>query len=64
MIIIFNGENKEVKENISISQMMKNIDTPKLYVVKLNGELIVQEAYDTTILTNGDSIELVVFAKN
>ncbi len=64
MNIIFNGETKEIKEGAFVSDLINEMSSllPKMFVIELNEQVIYKENYDITRLSEGDKLEVVVFA--
>ena len=59
MKIKVNGQNKEIKDNISINQLILDLHLVKKKVaVELNGEV---ETDFSKILNEGDEVEIVYF---
>ncbi|MBN1970606.1 MAG: sulfur carrier protein ThiS [Candidatus Delongbacteria bacterium] len=62
MIITLNGESKKLEDNISIQQLLDLLNLKKETVVaELNGEIIVTENFDKTIIYNDAVLELIRF---
>ncbi|WP_457639148.1 sulfur carrier protein ThiS [Persephonella sp.] len=62
MKIILNGEEREVKEGITISQLIQElgIKAPN-YAVAVGMEVIPKSEYSTYSLKEGDRVEIVTF---
>ncbi|MBK3332813.1 sulfur carrier protein ThiS [Persephonella atlantica] len=62
MKIVLNGEEKEVKENITIQELIKElgIKAPN-YAVAVGMEVIPKSEYQTYRLKEGDRVEIVTF---
>lgn len=63
MKITVNEEQQEVREGISISQLIKenNVLQPEMVSVQLNEEFVDRDDFDSTILTEGDVIDFLYF---
>ena len=63
MKIIVAGEAKEVKENITITELIEqeNVETPQYVTVSVNDDFIDSEDYPTYQLKEGDSVEFLYF---
>jgi sulfur carrier protein len=62
MEIVLNGEKKEVKENVSLPDLLKELDlTPDKVAVELNLDIVDKNNYDKTLLKEGDKLEIVHF---
>ncbi len=62
MQIIINGEEKEINSDISIDKLIEvlNIDSKKI-AIECNLEIIPRSEYSTTIISDGDKLEIVHF---
>jgi sulfur carrier protein len=61
MKILLNNREEEIrKESISVNEMllMKKFSF-KMRIIKINGVLISKEKYDTTIIHDGDDIQML-----
>lgn len=62
MEIILNGEKKDVKENISLPDLLKELNLkPDRVAVELNLNIVDKNKYDQTLLKEGDKLEIVHF---
>jgi len=62
MNIIINGENREIDESNSISQVLKALSLDgKVMAAAVNMEIVKQDAWDGYILSDGDKLELLDF---
>jgi sulfur carrier protein len=62
MNIRINGEEKEIKEGLSIATLLDELQIrPGRVVVELNRNIIAREALGSTALKDGDSLEIVHF---
>ncbi|MDR3162725.1 MAG: sulfur carrier protein ThiS [Helicobacteraceae bacterium] len=60
--ITVNGEAREAKDGITILELMIKLEAAaRVAAVALNGEVVKKEAYDRTLLRDGDDIELLAF---
>ena len=61
--ITVNGENQEVKLPISVAELIKqnNVAQPEMVSVQVNEEFVDREDFDTTILSEGDSVDFLYF---
>ncbi len=61
MEITFNGQSKETKSR-TVEDLLSEFElTGKKIAVELNQEIISKTNYSATLLSNGDSIEIVQF---
>jgi thiamine biosynthesis protein ThiS len=62
MKVKVNGEDKTVKEAISITDLLSDFSIkPEAVVVELNLKIISKDSWDKTILNENDSVEIVRF---
>ena len=62
MIVHINGEKREIATDLSVEQLLKELGIrPGRVVVELNRDIVSREAHDTTLLKEGDKIEIVHF---
>jgi len=63
MNIKVNGEAKEIKDGVSVTEMLKieDVEMPDMVSVQLNGEFVERENFPETILKENDEIEVLYF---
>lgn len=62
MNITINGKEHQFDEHLNITQLLEIIDVKQsLFVVELNVKIIHKDLYDSTILKDGDKVEIVSF---
>lgn len=63
MNITVAGEKKEVKEGLTVAELIvaENVETPQYVTVSVNEEFVEPGAFDTTVLKDGDVIEFLYF---
>ena len=62
MQIKINGEIKTIKDNKTLKEVLEDLDNlPKVFVVELNRKIINKNDYQTTVLKDNDSLEIVHF---
>ena len=63
MNIIVAGEKKEVKEGLTISELIvqEKVETPEYVTVSVNDEFLSGDEFDTYVLKEGDSVEFLYF---
>ena len=64
MHILINGELEQFeKEGLSILNLLelKNVESPEMVAVQLNGEFVDKKNYATTVIANDDSLEFLYF---
>ncbi len=59
--ITLNGIRKEVAENITLKDLLSQMDLPKFFVVEKNMKIVYKENFETELIKNGDSIEIATF---
>ncbi len=60
--LMVNGQPRTVTTGLTVTGLIESLDlTPALIVVEKNLEILNREKYDTTVLTEGDRLELVHF---
>jgi sulfur carrier protein len=59
-ILLNNREEEFMKDSISVSEMLflKKYSF-KMRIIKINGILISKETYNTTIIHNGDNVQML-----
>lgn len=61
-MITVNGENRTLEHPVSVTEYLKTCNyIPVQVVVELNEEIIKRENYDTTVLKDGDVVEILHF---
>ena len=59
-ILLNNNPEEFPEEDLSVSEMLlKKRFTYKMRIVKINGILIRKEKYDSTIITDGDEVQML-----
>lgn len=63
MALIINGEKKELKECLSVTELLKveNVEMPDMVSVQLNQEFVDREDFDKVILKDGDEVDFLYF---
>ena len=60
MEITINGESKEVRDGITVTELLEEINTPAVGVaVELNRAIVPRSLHSSTILQDGDLLEIV-----
>lgn len=60
--VTLNGDPRAVPADLSVEELLRHLDLePKLVVVELNARIIRRDAYGSTAVAAGDSLELVHF---
>jgi sulfur carrier protein len=62
MKIRVNGEEKEIEDGLSVSRLLEELQIrPGRVVVELNRDIVSREAHGSTLLKEGDALEIVHF---
>ena len=62
MIVQVNGEKKEIKEGLSMAELLAELEIrPGRVVVELNRDVLARDAHGATVLKEGDAVEIVHF---
>lgn len=63
MVITVAGEKKEVKEGLTLPELIEQekVEMPDYVTVSINDELIESEAKAGTVLKEGDNVEFLYF---
>ena len=60
--MILNGKTIDLKEDISVEQLLKDYDlNPQKVVVEVNMEILDDKVYSTYLLKNEDTVEVISF---
>lgn len=61
--IILNGEEKEILAPVTVSELIKqnNVFQPEMVSVQVNEEYVEREAFNTTQIKDGDSVDFLYF---
>jgi len=62
MNISLNGKKKEIPDNVTVLGLLEFLKTqPERVAVELNLNIVKKDAYGTTQIKEGDSVEVVAF---
>ena len=62
MVIRINGKDNEVAADLSVAQLLEDLEIrPGRVVVELNAEVVSRDALGATQLKEGDEVEIVHF---
>ncbi len=60
MPITVNGEQKDWREGLTLAELMEDLRfTFPLKIVAINGQGVPRDAYETTILRDGDQVQVI-----
>ena len=61
-MITVNGEDRTLEKPVTVTEYLKDCNyVPVQVVVELNEEIIKRDTYDTTVLKDGDIVEILQF---
>ena len=64
MQVMINGESESIDEkDVSISRLLaiKQVESPDMVSVQLNGKIVARQQYDQQLLTENDELEFLYF---
>ena len=63
MNITVAGEKKEVKDGLTVAQLVvdEKVETPEYVTVTINDEFVESGAFESTVLKDGDCVEFLYF---
>jgi thiamine biosynthesis protein ThiS len=62
MKVRINGEEKEITNGLSLARLLEELQIrPGRVVVELNRDIVSREAHGSTMLNEGDAVEIVHF---
>lgn len=63
MVITVAGNKKEVKDGLTVAQLVvdEKVETPEYVTVTINDEFVENGTFDTTVLKDGDTVEFLYF---
>jgi len=63
MKVKVNGEIKEIKDLVTITELLKieNVEMPDMVSVQLNGEFVERDEFTTLVVKENDQIEFLYF---
>ncbi|MGN0503169.1 MAG: sulfur carrier protein ThiS [Ruminococcus sp.] len=63
MIITVAGVKKEVKDGLTVAQLIadENVETPQYVTVSVNDDFVDSSAFESTVLKENDNIEFLYF---
>ena len=63
MKITINGKEAQVKDNITVSELLveQEVKMPDMVSVEVNGDILDRKAFDTTEVEENDRIEFLYF---
>ena len=62
-ILKVNGKEQELIDSLSVSGLIKlnKVAQPDMVSIQLNGDFVIRENYDSTLLKEGDEIDFLYF---
>ncbi len=63
MNVTINGQIEQIPSGLTIVGLLahKSVEMPDMVSVELNGEILDRPAFDTTLVSEGDSLEFLYF---
>ena len=63
MNIVVAGEKKEVKEGLTIAELIiqEKVETPEYVTVSVNDDFVQRDVFETQELKEGDNVEFLYF---
>ena len=63
MTITVAGNKKDVAEGLTVAQLVidENVETPQYVTVTINDEFVESNAFESTVLKDGDVVEFLYF---
>ena len=63
MKILVNGTEQEIERAISLLDLIKEnkVEQPDMVSVQINGEFILREQFNSTIISEGDEVDFLYF---
>lgn len=63
MNITVAGEKKEVKDGITVAQLIvdEKVETPQYVTVTINDDFVESGTFESTVLNEGDNVEFLYF---
>ncbi len=63
MRLIINGKEETVTGGLNVVELLKekDVNMPEMVSVELNGEILVREAFQTTVFKEDDRVEFLYF---
>lgn len=63
MIIKVSGEEKEIQDGVTVTEILvfEKVDQPDMVSVQLNEEFVDRDQFSTTVLKQGDDIDFLYF---
>ena len=61
--IKFNGKTQDLVNPVSLTELIKtnNVSQPSLVSIQLNGQFVLREDFDKTIVKDGDEVDFLYF---
>ncbi|HUK55230.1 MAG TPA: sulfur carrier protein ThiS [Nitrospiria bacterium] len=60
--LVVNGERREIEQNATVAHLLERLGTPlERVAVELNLRILDKQDYATTVLNDGDRLEIINF---
>ena len=58
-----NGNEQEISNPVSLTELiaLNNVAQPSMVSIQLNGEFVVRDDYDSTLVKEGDEVDFLYF---
>jgi sulfur carrier protein len=58
-----NGNEQEISNPVSLTELisLNNVAQPSMVSIQLNGEFVVRDDYDSTLVNEGDEVDFLYF---
>ena len=63
MNLVINGKPETASDGVNVTELLRlrNVATPDMVSVELNGEILERGAFDATLIKDGDQLEFLYF---
>lgn len=62
MEIILNGDKEVLDGELNVVQLLEKFEmNPNIVTVSLNGDILDRDAFESTIIKGGDSVDILMF---
>ncbi|MGN0290894.1 MAG: sulfur carrier protein ThiS [Lachnospiraceae bacterium] len=63
MVITVAGDKKEVKDNLTLTELIEaeKVEMPEYVTISINEEFVEKEKIESTVLKEGDEVEFLYF---
>lgn len=62
MEIVLNGEKETLDKEYTIIALLQKLEfSPEIVTISLNGDILVRDAFASTIVKSGDAVDILMF---